>query len=201
LEEAVNQKPEFSLGPLECHRDDAQHFSNIDNLPNDAKVLVKDFINLLEEAIKKIQSRDKSISLLADKSWDVFISYASEDKEFACSLHKALINAKISVWFDKVELKIGDSLRGKIDEGLRKCKHGIVILSPNFIKKRWPQNELNALMAKESAINKDIIFPVSYKLSCQEVTKYSPLLAGRVIKYANSIDEISEIVSEILNKL
>jgi tetratricopeptide (TPR) repeat protein len=200
LEEAINQKPEFSLGPLECHRDDAQHLSNIDDLPDDAKTLVKNFINLLEEEIKKIRSRSKSIGLLPAKSCDFFISYASEDKEFARSLYDALKKENKSVWFDEAEIKTGDSLRRKIDEGIRKCTYGIVILSPNFIRKRWPQNELDALMAKEGTTNKDVIFPVCYKLSGDELRGYSPLLAGRASMYVKSINEIPKIVSEVLNK-
>jgi len=64
---------------------------------------------------------------------DVFISHASEDKaSIARPLTDALIVAGFSAWFDEYELKIGDSLRGKIDEGLKNSRYGIVILSKSF---------------------------------------------------------------------
>ena len=47
---------------------------------------------------------------------DVFISYASEDKEVARALADALIALGLSVWFDEYELRVGDSLSRKIDE-------------------------------------------------------------------------------------
>ncbi len=62
---------------------------------------------------------------------DLFLSHASEDKDvIARPLYEALIAEGISVWFDEAVLELGDSLRRKIDEGLAKCRYGVVILSP-----------------------------------------------------------------------
>jgi hypothetical protein len=75
--------------------------------------------------------------------YDIFLSHASEDKAaIARPLYEALTNAGVSVWFDEAVLKMGDSLSGKIDEGLAKCQHGVIIISPSFLAKRWPQREL-----------------------------------------------------------
>jgi hypothetical protein len=46
-------------------------------------------------------------------------------------------------------LIVGESLRGKIDEGLSHSRYGIVVLSPNFFVKTWPQQELDGLVSKE----------------------------------------------------
>lgn len=52
--------------------------------------------------------------------WDVFISHAGEDKQdVARPLSEALTAAGLRVWLDEDELRLGDSLRGKIDQGLR----------------------------------------------------------------------------------
>ena len=73
--------------------------------------------------------------------YDFFLSHTWEDKEtIARPLYSALTAAGASVWFDEAVLKIGDSLRRKIDDGLARCKFGIV--SPNFLNKEWPQREL-----------------------------------------------------------
>jgi len=51
--------------------------------------------------------------------WDVFICHASEDKDdVAVPLARTLEDAGLLVWLDKHEIKLGDSLREKIDEGL-----------------------------------------------------------------------------------
>ena len=71
-----------------------------------------------------------------NKEYDVFISHASEDKDGVVRpLAIALKEKGISVWYDEFELKIGDSLRRKIDQGLSKSKFGIVVISRSFIKK------------------------------------------------------------------
>ena len=89
--------------------------------------------------------------MLLEKQKDLFISYASEDKEtVARPLAEALREANISVWFDEFEILLGDSLRKNIEEGLSTSQHGLVILSHNFFRKEWPQKELNGLFALES---------------------------------------------------
>jgi hypothetical protein len=64
---------------------------------------------------------------------DVFISHASEDKDaIARPLAECLQARGCSVWFDEYELVLGDSLRGKIGDGLRHSQVGVVILSRSF---------------------------------------------------------------------
>jgi len=58
-------------------------------------------------------------------------------------LYAELTAAGISVWFDEAVLEIGDSLRRKIDDGLIRCRYGVVILSPHFLRKHWPQREID----------------------------------------------------------
>jgi len=39
------------------------------------------------------------------------------------------------VWYDALSIGWGDSLRAKIDDGLKKSKFGIVVLSKDYIRK------------------------------------------------------------------
>jgi len=111
---------------------------------------------------------------------DVFICHASEDKvPVARPLARELKERGVDVWIDEAEILIGDSLRRKIDEGLRTSNYGVVILSPSFFKKEWPQRELDGLAQREIAHGKVVILPVIYKLSTEQLTEHSPLLAGR----------------------
>lgn len=53
-----------------------------------------------------------------DRDFDVFISHATEDKEeLVRPLAVALQGHGLSVWYDEFELRVGDSLRRKIDAG------------------------------------------------------------------------------------
>jgi hypothetical protein len=114
------------------------------------------------------------------KRWDVFISHASEDKEaVALPLAKALEGAGVKVWLDQEQLRIGDSLRASIDEGLAKSRFGVVIISAVFLGKQWPARELNGLMALEEDGHK-VILPVWHGVTKSQVAEHSPILADRL---------------------
>jgi hypothetical protein len=130
------------------------------------------------------------------KRWDVFISHASEDKDIvAFPLAETLTRAGLRVWLDKQELRLGDSLREKIDEGLAESRFGVVILSPNFLAKSWPRKELNGLMAIEEDGRK-VILPIWHNITKAILTQYSPILADRLA--ANTEDGIDSVASEII---
>ena len=79
-------------------------------------------------------------------------------------LVKALTRAGIKVWVDEHELRIGDSLSEKIDEGLAMSQFGAVILSPAFLAKHWPKKELSGLRAREEDGQK-VILPIWHNVN------------------------------------
>ena len=135
-----------------------------------------------------------------DGRYDLFLSHASEDKDLiARPLYAALTATGVSVWFDEATLELGDSLRRKIDEGLSRCRYGVVILSPRFLNKQWPQRELDGLIARETASGEKAILPVWYDLDAKLLLQYSPTLAERLA--ARSEEGIDMIVGKILRVL
>jgi hypothetical protein len=125
----------------------------------------------------------------------LFISHASEDKEsFVQPLVEALKSAGYDVWYDKFELTIGDSLLQKIGQGLRECDYGVVVLSPDFFRKKWGPAELDGLFALETAERK-VILPIWKDVSVDDVTAFSPILAGRL--GAPTSGGIDSVVAEI----
>jgi hypothetical protein len=111
--------------------------------------------------------------------WDVFISHASEDKgAIARPLADALAARGLAVWYDEFSLKLGDSLRESIDRGLARSRYGVVILSPHFFEKHWPQQELNGLATREIGGSK-VVLPVWHNVGFNEVRGFSPTLADR----------------------
>ncbi|MEZ4328712.1 MAG: reverse transcriptase domain-containing protein [Polyangiales bacterium] len=92
---------------------------------------------------------------------DVFICHASEQKATVVELLvQALLEARVSCWYDKAEIKWGDSLSGKIDEGLANSAYVIVVLSKDSLEKSWPMSELNASMSREVREGKVRVLPL-----------------------------------------
>jgi hypothetical protein len=124
-------------------------------------------------------------------TWDVFISYASEDRDaVAQPLADALIALGLRVWFDQAELRIGDSLRERIDVGLAKSNYGVVILSQAFFAKHYPVRELNGLAQREVAGEK-LILPIWHNVTAEQVRAFSPPLADRIAAdWSRGIDDV-----------
>jgi len=125
--------------------------------------------------------------------WDVFISYASEDRNnIAEPLAKNLRQKGLKVWFDKFELKLGDSIRRSIDLGISQSRFGIVILSKSFFGKKWTETELNGLNQLE-VNGRKVILPVWCNISAGLVRKFSPTLADRnAVEWSSGLENVSK---------
>lgn len=88
-----------------------------------------------------LETRERSIN---NTDPVVFLSYAHEDKLVARKLAEGLFDAGVEVYFDNWEIRAGDSIREKIDAGLDRCTHFIVLLTPISVKKPWVRSEMDA---------------------------------------------------------
>lgn len=131
--------------------------------------------------------------------YDAFISHATEDKaSFVEGLALELRKLGLRIWFDKFSLKIGDSLRKSIEEGLAKSRFGIVIFSPSFFNKNWTQAELNGLFAIEMGGRKTIL-PVWHQISSEEMRRFAPIQSD---KYAlRSADGIVSVARALVEEI
>jgi hypothetical protein len=133
----------------------------------------------------------------ASRDYDVFISHASEDKEAVVRpLAHALSRGGLKVWFDEFELKLGDSLRRKIDTGLANSRFGVIVLSRSFFRKSWTNYELDGLVIR-AVSGEQVLLPVWHEITKQELIQYSPSLADKVAR-STGTHTIDEIASEII---
>lgn len=153
-------------------------------------------ITALESETTNVDFFDKEIE------YDVFVSHAWEDKEdFVEDFVKALEDRNISVWYDKSKIRWGDSMRARIDDGLRKSKFGVVVLSPNYIAdgKYWTKAELDGLFQLES-INGKTLLPIWHNLTKKQVMAYSPIIASK-LALTTAIMTAEEIADELLTMI
>ena len=113
---------------------------------------------------------------MSPESWDVFICHASEDKaDVAEPLYKHLDSFGIRCWYDRGEILWGDSIVGKINEGLKCSRFVIVVVSPALLRKTWATKEMNAALSQEIDSG---------------TTKVLPLMAG-------SDEDIQQMTSDL----
>jgi len=128
----------------------------------------------------------------------IFISHAFEDQEtFVTPLAHALKRRGLQVWYSKFSLRLGDSIRRSIDRGLAECSAGVVVLSPFFFAKEWPQRELDALYTAEVVVRSRIL-PIWHEVDLAYVARVSPLLADRYA--AQSSKGVDQVAAEIADQ-
>ena len=156
----------------------------------------------VERLYDEINKRSKPEDVEKAAMYDVFISHASEDKkDFVDPLVEALQDAGIRVWYDTLELEWGKSLRGQIDNGIKRSKYAIIVLSKHFFAKKWPQRELDGILAKEDVTGATPL-PIWYNITFEDVYGFSPTLAGlySMTSDRHSIDDICKAFKLILQK-
>ena len=131
---------------------------------------------------------------------DTFICHASEDKEaIARPIHKALTELRIYAWLDESEIRLGQSIRQKIDDGLASCRSATVILSSPFFSKNWTQYEMDGIVGRQMQ-REILLFPIQHGITIEEIRDNSPPLAG--LSLWNSSDHSpAQIATEIARQL
>lgn len=131
--------------------------------------------------------------------WDVFISHASEDNELAGRLARLLEARDVRVWYDGTEIEVGDSIRAKVNDGLRRSRFGAVILSKHYCdmtRKTWTLQELDALWSRQSPGRKSLI-PVRYQIGIEKVNEFSPFLATLSTLSIATDDDLENVAGKI----
>jgi hypothetical protein len=133
---------------------------------------------------------------------DAFICHADEDKDDVARplAHALLAEGVPHVWFDEFSLRVGQSLRRSIDQGLATCRFGVVVLSRSFFAKGWPQEELDGLVERMISEGRDLILPVWHDITKEELIAHSPPLSGRyaLLTSTYTIPQIAERLADVI---
>ena len=137
---------------------------------------------------------------LEDREFDTFVAHASEDKDqVARPLAETLKADGFSVWFDEFEITVGDSITAKIGHGLARSRSGIIIVSPAFFEKKWPQSEVNGMVSLMMD-GRYTLLPIWHDVSKKTVSDYNPILGD--IKAENTAeDDIAAIAQTVGDKI
>jgi hypothetical protein len=126
---------------------------------------------------------------------DVFLCHAWDDRAGAAKeLHDRLETRGVSVWFSEKDVPLGTSLLREIDKGLAKSRVGIVLVTPNFLRRIKGESiadkELSALLAREQLV------PIVHGTTFEALRDESPLLGSR-----SGLSTAEDTMAEVASKL
>ena len=131
-----------------------------------------------------------------------FICHDNRDKiSIAEPLALRLQESMCSVWYDEYSLRVGDSLRESIEQGLRECPKCILVLTPNFLSnKGWSRREYDSIFTREIVEKQKVILPIWHQISAKDVYRYSPILADRVaVQWSLGVDEVARKLLQVID--
>jgi len=85
--------------------------------------------------------------------WDAFISYAGTQRSFVVApIAKKLRERGLDIWYDRVNYPSQRGwpgrLYGMISDGVAMSRVGVVFVSPEYLRRRWPPIEYAGLQLK-----------------------------------------------------
>lgn len=157
-----------------CKNMDIHIFCNNAIELNDKKIF--EWENRLLEAKQSVYTSTSSLT-----NARVFLSYSSEDKEFARKLETRMQEVGISCWRDEHQL-----VAGRITKQLKKAILEndvlLVVLSTNSILSDWVRWEIDSARQQEKTAKKDIICPVTLDNAWRDWDD-DPVLKREIEKY------------------
>jgi hypothetical protein len=120
---------------------------------------------------------------MMDFDKEVFLCHASEDKEgIVRPLGNALSHAGINVWVDEHEIVWGESILGKVNEGLSISKFVMVIMTESFLQKNYPKKEMEIALNYEmsTGINRVLPLLVGNQATRARILQEYPVISGKM---------------------
>jgi tetratricopeptide (TPR) repeat protein len=108
--------------------------------------------------------------------FDVFISYAHADAEWVGVLADNLHRLGLDVFQDRWEIRPGDIVVRRLEEGIRSSANGVLVVSPASLASKWVQQEYAAMLVRVVDGKQRLLIPVLYA----DVDEVPPFLAARL---------------------
>jgi hypothetical protein len=135
----------------------------------------------------------------AKKTYDVFVSYSQSDRPLVTKFAEDLRARKVSLWYDRWEMRPGDTLRERISDGIAQARTFMVLLTPASLASDWVNYELNVGMLREIEGAQLRVVPVlAGGVDVKEIpvdlrTKYCLDISSRD-GYAAALDQLVDLI-------
>lgn len=120
----------------------------------------------------------------------VFLSHTASDKPFVARLATDLRRIGVGVWYDSWEIRAGESIVEKINQGLSANDYLVVVLSPASVRSNWVQRELSSSLMRSLSEKSIKLIPLLH-----ERCDIPPLIAD--LRYVNFLDSYDDGFTEL----
>jgi hypothetical protein len=155
-----------------------------------------DVVDLLKEEnyiVHELWRREK-VALDVKVPRNVFLCHSSDDKWFVREVWSDLLNAGHKPWLDEYEIKVGDSIVQKIDEGTREAGALVLFLSKSSIQSSWVLREWSSALARQLSKRNIQVLP-----ALVEDCEIPSILSD--VKYADFRGSYNAGLAELMNGL
>ena len=109
---------------------------------------------------KGFVGRKEELKMTETFAYDVFISYSSKDKPIVRELARKLKIDGLRVWFDEWEIKPGDMISLKIEQGLEQSRTLVLVMSANAFASEWVTLERHTALFRDPTNAKRRFIPL-----------------------------------------
>jgi TIR domain len=115
-----------------------------------------------------------------------------DKKDVAQPIAIGLSKMRCPVWYDEYSVKVGDSLRARVEKGLKESKKCVLILSPNFLSNTgWTKTEFDSIFTRQILEGSNVVLPVWCGVTKEQIYDYSPSLLDRLaVRWEEGIEEV-----------
>lgn len=129
-----------------------------------------------------------------NRKYDVFLSYANEDRLWVDEFSSALRRAGVNDWFDAHQLRPGEHLQQAVEQALRASKVLVLMVSPHRFRSPWTYFELGAAVADHKRIIPVIVSDIDW-------SELPPLVRQLQFVREKSATQAAKVVAEAIPEI
>ena len=130
-----------------------------------------------KEQATALEKDRESRSTKIRKTYDVFISHASQDKsDYVDELYAKLRKLGINIFYDSESISWGDNWKQKILNGAESSEFAIIVISQNFFGREWTEKELKEFLQRQNESGQKIVLPLLHGITHDDLKTQYPEL-------------------------
>lgn len=172
----------------------------LDSDEGETDPVLRELCRRLGEKTSRLQESAEKMGIEWDEGkWDIFISYAGEDKDVALKIYESLKSHGKKVWMDKRQISVGDKYWETIQYGIEHSRRCVFIVTDAYLKKAVTRTVRNNGIEVPSGVYEEIKRIEQYFLSQRKdagfINSYSvPLIQdGTLVDIEDDENQIRKV--------